>query len=57
MNPSRSVGPAIIAGNFKDLWIYVTAPTIGAVSGGLLYRFLRLRQPAPLITPINVVSS
>ncbi|KAJ0093334.1 hypothetical protein Patl1_25440 [Pistacia atlantica] len=44
MNPARSLGPAIISGNFKDIWIYITAPIIGAVSGGLLYRFLRLRH-------------
>ncbi|XP_040996037.1 probable aquaporin NIP7-1 isoform X1 [Juglans microcarpa x Juglans regia] len=43
MNPARSLGPAIISGKFKDLWIYVTAPVIGAVAGALLYQGLRLQ--------------
>ena len=31
MNPARSLGPALISGNFKDLWLYLTAPFIGAI--------------------------
>ncbi|KAK4587136.1 hypothetical protein RGQ29_024033 [Quercus rubra] len=46
MNPARSLGPAIISWKFNDLWIYVTAPVIGAVTGALLFRVLRLQcQP------------
>lgn len=45
MNPARSVGPAIVSWNFKSIWIYITAPTIGAVFGALVFRFLRLRHP------------
>ncbi|MEM8874462.1 MAG: aquaporin [Planctomycetota bacterium] len=30
MNPARSIGPAIAALDFTHLWIYVTAPFIGA---------------------------
>jgi aquaporin NIP len=44
MNPARSLGPAIISGNFNDIWIYMTAPTIGALAGALLFRVLRLQQ-------------
>lgn len=43
MNPARSLGPAIISGKFKDIWIYVTAPTIGAVAGALLDYVLHLQ--------------
>jgi aquaporin Z len=32
MNPARSLGPALIAGNLRDVWIYF----IGPVAGGLL---------------------
>ncbi|OMO74299.1 Major intrinsic protein [Corchorus olitorius] len=45
LNPARSLGPAIVSRNFERIWIYLTAPVIGAVSGGLVYRFLRLRAP------------
>jgi aquaporin Z len=31
MNPVRSLGPAIVAGQFSDIWIYLTAPFAGAV--------------------------
>lgn len=30
MNPARSLAPAIISGNLQDLWLYLTAPFIGA---------------------------
>lgn len=31
MNPARSFAPAIISGNFMDLWIYLSAPVIGVI--------------------------
>ncbi|CAK9162348.1 unnamed protein product [Ilex paraguariensis] len=43
MNPARSLGPAIVSWKFDHLWIYLTAPTIGAIGGALLYRVLRLQ--------------
>lgn len=51
MNPARSLGPAIVAGDFTFSWIYLTAPTTGAIFGGILYRLLRLQgwscHPSP----------
>ncbi|PON80158.1 Major intrinsic protein [Parasponia andersonii] len=44
MNPARSVGAAIVSWNFTDIWIYITAPTIGAVGGSLLFQFLRVQH-------------
>ena len=29
MNPARSLAPAIISGEFRDIWVYLTAPFIG----------------------------
>ena len=43
MNPARSIGPAIVAGDLADLWIYIAAPIAGAVAGVLVYGRLRLR--------------
>jgi aquaporin Z len=40
VNPARSLAPAIVAGNFENLWIYLTAPFVGAVIGWAVYRYL-----------------
>jgi len=37
MNPARSLGPAILAGEFKDQWLYVVAPLIGAAVATVIY--------------------
>ena len=31
MNPVRSLGPAVVSGDFHDLWIYLVAPAAGAL--------------------------
>ena len=30
-NPARSLAPALVSGNITSLWIYITAPTLGAI--------------------------
>lgn len=44
MNPARSLGPAVVTGNFAHLWVYLTAPFAGAVAG---VGVARLILPAP----------
>lgn len=41
MNPARSLGPALVAGDFADLWIYIVGPIAGAALGALTYQLLR----------------
>jgi len=41
MNPMRSLGPALASGDLHALWIYLTAPVIGAALGAVLYQFVR----------------
>ncbi|MFA5861769.1 MAG: aquaporin, partial [Candidatus Thermoplasmatota archaeon] len=41
MNPARSLGPALLAGEYAALWLYVTAPIVGAALGMLAYEWLR----------------
>ena len=33
MNPARSLGPAMLSGNFNALWVYLLAPFAGALLG------------------------
>ena len=40
MNPARSLGPAIVAGEFTHLWIYLTAPFVGALIAAGAVRLL-----------------
>ncbi|KAE9451931.1 hypothetical protein C3L33_16157, partial [Rhododendron williamsianum] len=42
MNPVRTLGPAIAAGNYKSIWIYMVAPTLGALGGAGVYTLVKL---------------
>ncbi|KAF0915918.1 hypothetical protein E2562_000561 [Oryza meyeriana var. granulata] len=41
MNPARSLGPAIVAGRYGGVWVYVVAPVVGTVSGAWAYNLVR----------------
>ncbi|XXG43465.1 hypothetical protein AAC387_Pa01g3498 [Persea americana] len=44
MNPVRTLGPAIAAGNYDSVWIYLIAPILGAVTGAAVYTTVKLRD-------------
>jgi aquaporin NIP len=46
MNPARSIGPALVTGELHDLWLYLTAPLIGAILGALAYQLVRGEHPS-----------
>jgi aquaporin NIP len=48
MNPARSFGPALVAGQWTDFWIYLAGPIGGALLGALAYQLVRGKSPAPL---------
>ncbi len=41
MNPVRSIAPAVFSGKLTHLWIYITAPVIGALLAILANRILK----------------
>ena len=41
MNPARSIGPALAAGNLELIWLYLTAPPIGALLAWPASRWLQ----------------
>ena len=44
MNPARSFAPAVVSGHIEHLWIYLVAPTLGAISAIPVWKLLK--QPA-----------
>lgn len=44
LNPTRSLAPAIVSGNMNALWIYLTAPVIGAVAAVFAHRVLHTEE-------------
>jgi aquaporin NIP len=41
MNPARSLGPGVIAGDLHAIWIYLLAPLVGAALAAVIYTFVR----------------
>lgn len=41
MNPARSLGPAVVSGDLTGIWIYILAPSLGAILAALVYDAIR----------------
>jgi aquaporin Z len=36
-NPARALGPMVATGNFSDVWLYMTAPVVGAIVAAIVH--------------------
>ena len=41
MNPARSFGPALAAGEWSHFWLYIAGPILGAALGAFAYQLIR----------------
>jgi aquaporin NIP len=48
MNPARSIGPALAAGEWSSLWIYIVGPIAGTIVGAVAYQLTRGPAEAPV---------
>jgi MIP family channel proteins len=47
MNPARSLGPAIAAGDFTSIWVYLAAPIAGAAAAAIAYQVVSRQEVSP----------
>ncbi len=47
VNPVRSLGPMLVAGDLTSVWLYILGPIIGGVLGALLYARFMAQTEAP----------
>ncbi|MBK6523817.1 MAG: aquaporin [Bacteroidia bacterium] len=44
MNPIRSLAPAIVSGHLEHIWVYISAPIIGAVLSVFLWKIIKPKE-------------
>ena len=45
MNPARSLGPALVSGELRSIWLYLVAPLVGAALAAVAYVYVRGDTP------------
>lgn len=54
MNPARSLGPALVGGYWRFLWVYWLAPITGMIAAARAYELLRRAAPPRVGRPLGV---
>jgi aquaporin NIP len=54
LNPARSFGPALAAGEWSHYWIYLAGPILGAGLGALAYQLVRGHSRRRLARPEDI---
>lgn len=44
MNPIRSLAPALVSGHLEHLWVYLSAPILGAITAVLAWKILKTKS-------------
>jgi glycerol uptake facilitator-like aquaporin len=45
LNPARTLGPAIAADIYDDLWVYFAGPALGGLAAAALWRYFLRNKP------------
>jgi hypothetical protein len=45
LNPARWFGPALVASEWDDFWVYIIGPVAGGVLAALVYWYLFVEGP------------
>lgn len=45
MNPARSLGPALVSGELRSIWVYLVAPLVGTALAAVAYVYVRGDTP------------
>ncbi|MCI26204.1 aquaporin NIP6-1-like, partial [Trifolium medium] len=57
MNPVRTLGPAIVTNNYKDISVYLVAPILGALVGAGAYTAVKLPEEDDVNAKTNIFSN
>ncbi|KAK2425490.1 Aquaporin NIP6-1 [Trifolium repens] len=57
MNPVRTLGPAIATNNYEAIWVYLSAPILGALVGAGTYTAVKLPEEDDDIAKTNIFSN
>jgi aquaporin Z len=44
MNPVRSLAPALVSTHLEHLWLYLLAPTLGAITSVIIWKYINQKQ-------------